>query len=189
MEFLSLFPQFYSACPVPFLTVPELFMRNNIAGVKVRRISVFDFIWAKVVLCFSSLGLSLKILHWIWFPDCFLHLFSLASSLNETWAWKQVFRSYFQFSNSNSVSDSYNLIPFHSGNSFPFPFIHFCLKTSQRDPNCSHCLHSTVKIWFCFLRWIVLEMEAGEAEKDGSRNNPSLRRISKIVRLHAVCRW
>lgn len=86
---------------------------------------------------------------------------------------KQVLRSYIQFSNSNSVSDSYDLIPFHSGNSFPLPFIHFCLKTSQKDPNCSHCWHSTVKIWFCFLR---LKMEVGRLK----RMIPGIIRLSNM---------
>jgi len=96
-DIFEAFPKFYSACPVPAVTVLELSKRGKIPGVKVREFLLFDLIWAKFYLeSFSILDLSLKVLQWTWISLHLLHLFPPASFLNEIWAWKQVFRSYFQ---------------------------------------------------------------------------------------------
>lgn len=52
---------------------------------------------------FPILDLSLKVFQWMGISSHLLHCFPPVSVLNEIWAWKQVFRSYFQFPNLDSL--------------------------------------------------------------------------------------
>lgn len=105
MEFLRLLPKLYSACPVPALTVLELSKRGNIPEVKVRG---FFYGWPPLsqsftLIIFPSWTCLRKCFHEKGISSHLFHCFPPASILNEIWAWKQVFRSYFQFPNLGSL--------------------------------------------------------------------------------------
>lgn len=130
MEFLRLLPKLYSACPVPALTVLGLSKRGNIPGVKVR--GFFYCLTSskpKFYLdSFPILNLSLKMFQWMGISSHLFHRFPPASILNDIWAWKQVFRSYFQFPNLDSLFLT-------AMNSF--------LLTKEIP----YCFHSSVPVW------------------------------------------
>lgn len=105
MEFLRLLPKLYSACPVPALYSPKIVQEGQYS----RREAKGMFLWltsSKPKFYFNSfpiLDLSLKMFPWRGISSHLFHCFPPASILNEIWAWKQVFRSYFQFPNLESL--------------------------------------------------------------------------------------